>query len=137
MRRIQQWCQACMQWWILGLLICLTVWWLTGCTTIMHPDRLQTVVINSSPAGARITINGTAEGVTPAQVALDRSRAYTVELQKPSYQVYRQALAKQTDPMFFVNVIFLPGFVVDLATNTWQAFPAQVDGMLQPLTAQR
>jgi hypothetical protein len=137
MRRVQQWCQARIKWWILGLLICLALRWLTGCTTIMHPDRLQTVVINSSPSGARITINGTVEGTTPAQIALDRSRAYTVELQKPGYQVYRQALAKQTDPMFFVNVIFIPGFVVDLATNTWQAFPAQVDGMLQPLTAQR
>jgi hypothetical protein len=137
MRRFQQWCQDRIAWWIIGLAICIALRWLTGCTTIMHPDRLQTVAINSTPPGAQITVNGTVHGVTPAQVTLDRRQAYTVQLQKPGCQRYQHALAKSTDPMFFVNALFLPGFVIDLATGAWQAFPEQVDGQLQCSIVQR
>jgi hypothetical protein len=126
-----------MKWWILGLLVGLALWWRIGCTTIMHPDRLQTVAINSTPPGAHIRVNGSTQGTTPAQVTLDRRQAYTVQLSKAGCQGYQQALAKSTDPLFFVNALFLPGFVVDLATGAWQAFPEQVEGHLQCSLAQR
>jgi hypothetical protein len=110
---------------------------LTSCATIMHPDSLQTVAVNSQPPGARITVNGSAQGVTLAQVTLDRRQAYTVQLDKSGCQRYQYMLAKSTDPIFFANALFLPGFVIDLATGAWRAFPEQVEGQLQCNVASR
>jgi len=119
------------------LLATLALLWLTSCATVLHPDGLQTVAINSQPPGAAVTVNGTAQGKTPVQAQLDWRQAYTVELQKGGYDPYRQVLAKQVDPLFFLNILFIPGFVVDLATGAYQKFPDDVQGHLVPAQAAR
>src|SRR5262245_4349842 len=78
---------------------------LGACTSMLYPDRLQTVAVNSQPPGASVQVNGTALGTTPVHVQLDRRQSYTVELQKGGYDPYRQVLTKSVDPLFFLNAL--------------------------------
>jgi hypothetical protein len=136
MREWQQWCQDRIWWWIFGLVGCLIVFWLTGCTTILSPNP-QPVTVNSSPSGATVLLNGSPMGQTPMTLNLDRKLTYTVEVQGARTASYAQMLTKTVDPLFFLNILFLPGFVVDLATEMWKEFPDQVHAPLIPLAASR
>ena len=62
---------------------------------------------------------------------------YTVEVQKAGHAPYQQMLTKTVDPLFFLNILLLPGFLVDLATGTWQKFPDQVMAPMVPVAATR
>jgi hypothetical protein len=136
MRAFQQWCKARLGWWMVGLVGCLIVFWLTGCTTILSPNP-QPVAVNSSPSIATVVVNNSPSGQTPTTINLDKKLTYTVEVQKPGHAPYQQMLTKTVDPMFFLNILFLPGFLVDLATGTWQKFPDQVMAPMVPLAASR
>ena len=114
------------RWWVVGLL------GLCSCASIMSQGGQQSIAVNSQPPGADVVVNDTHLGVTPLHVKLDRRQEYTVRLRKAGYEPYEQRLAKQVDPLFFVNLVFLPGFVVDIATGSWQQFPGQVQGPLTP-----
>ena len=136
MRAFQQWCQDRIGWWLLGLIVCIAVLWLTGCTTILSPNP-QPVAVNSSPPQAAVLVNGSPMGQTPTTVNLDKKLTYTIEVQKAGSAPYAQMLTKTVDPMFFLNILFLPGFLVELATRTWQKFPDQVMAPMVPVSAAR
>jgi PEGA domain-containing protein len=136
MRAFQQWCQHRIGWWLLGLIVCVAMPELTSCTTILSPNP-QPVAVNSSPPQATVLVNGSPMGSTPTTVNLDRKLTYTLELQKPGSVPYAQMLTKTVDPIFFLNILFLPGFLVDLATGTWKQFLDQVMAPMVPLSANR
>src|SRR5919109_4842633 len=92
---------------VLGLLL------VAGCSTILTPNP-QPVAVNSSPMGATVLVNGSPMGVTPTTINLDRKLTYVIEVQNPGLAPYAQMLTKTVDPLFFVNILFLPGFLVDL-----------------------
>lgn len=56
----------------------------------MHPSidpaLVEVVSINSNPQGAAIRLNGVASGRTPADVSLDRSADYKLEVGKGGYE---------------------------------------------------
>jgi hypothetical protein len=110
--------------------------WTTGCTTIMGHNP-QPVVVNSSPAGAAVLVNGSPMGHTPTTISLDKKLTYTVELQRAGHAPYPQLMTKTVDPLFFLNILLLPGFLVDLATGTWQKYPDQVMAPMVPVSASR
>jgi hypothetical protein len=95
------------------------------------------VAVNSSPSSATVAVNNSPSGQTPTTINLDKKLTYTVEVQKSGHAPYQQMLVKTVDPMFFLNILFLPGFIVDLATGTWQKFPDQVMAPMVPLSASR
>jgi hypothetical protein len=136
MRAWQQWCQDRIWWWIVGLVGGLMIFWLTGCTTILSSNP-QPVAVNSTPAGATVLLNSSPSGQTPTTLSLDKKLTYTVEVQKAGHAPYQQMLVKQVDPLFFLNILMLPGFLVDLATGTWQKFPDQVMAPMVPASASR
>jgi PEGA domain len=136
MRAFQQWCHNRIGWWLLGLIVWVAMLGLTSCTTILSPNP-QPVAVNSSPPQATVLVNGSPMGYTPTTVNLDRKLTYTLELQKPGSAPYAQMLTKTVDPMFFLNILFLPGFLVDLATGTWKQFPDQVMAPMVPQAASR
>jgi hypothetical protein len=117
---------------LLGLSLILV----TGCTTILSPNP-QPIAVNSNPPQATVLVNGSPMGTTPTTINLDRKLTYTIEVQKAGSAPYAQALTKTVDPMFFLNILFLPGFLVDLATGTWKQFPDQVIAPMVPATASR
>src|SRR5262245_41266341 len=122
MRAFPQWCQDRVGWWLVGVIVCVGILGLTSCTTILRPNP-QPVAVNPAPPQAAVLVNGSPLGYTPTTVNLDRKLTYTLELQKPGSAPYAQMLTKTVDPMFFLNILFLPGFLVDLATGTWKQFP--------------
>jgi hypothetical protein len=107
-----------------------------GCTTILSPNP-QPVAVNSSPSLATVAVNNSPSGQTPTTINLDKKLTYTIEVQKPGHAPYQQMMTKTVDPLFFINILFLPGFLVDLATGTWQKFPDQVMAPMVPLSASR
>ena len=108
----------------------------TGCTTMLAPNP-QPVTVNSSPSGAVVLVNNAPSGQTPTTINLDKKLVYTVEVQKAGHAPYQQLLTKTVDPLFFLNILLLPGFLVDLATGTWQKFPDQVMAPMVPVAASR
>jgi hypothetical protein len=119
-----------------GLIVCVAILWLTGCSTILSPNP-QPVAVNSSPPQATVLVNGSPMGQTPTTVNLDKKLTYTIDVQKAGSAPYAQMLTKTVDPMFFLNILFLPGFLVDLATGTWQKFPDQVMAPMVPTSTAR
>jgi len=78
MRAFQQWCQERIGWWLLGLIVCVVILCLTGCTTILGSNP-QPVAVNSSPMGATVLLNGSPMGQTPTTLNLDRKLTYTLQ----------------------------------------------------------
>jgi PEGA domain len=107
-----------------------------SCTTILSLNP-QPVVVNSSPSQATVLVNGSPMGQTPLTVNLDKKLTYTIETHKAGSAPYSQMLTKTVDPLFFLNILLLPGFLVDLATGTWQKFPDQVMAPMVPVAASR
>ena len=60
-----------------------------------------------------------------------------MELQKPGSAPQSLMLTKAVDPLFFANILFFPGFIVDVTTGTWKQFPDQVMAPMVPLAASR
>ncbi|NBX34786.1 PEGA domain-containing protein, partial [bacterium] len=65
------------------LVVCAAI---TGCTPSIDPALVEVVSINSNPQGAAFRLNGVASGRTPAEVSLDRSADYKLEVGKGGYE---------------------------------------------------
>ncbi|MFM7242322.1 MAG: PEGA domain-containing protein, partial [Opitutia bacterium] len=65
------------------LVLCAAI---TGCTPSIDPALVEVVSINSNPQGAAFRLNGVASGRTPAEVSLDRSADYKLEVGKGGYE---------------------------------------------------
>ncbi|MBP7053228.1 MAG: PEGA domain-containing protein [Phycisphaerae bacterium] len=89
-----------------------------GCCTIFR-DGTDTLNIKSNPAGAKVEV-GPYQGVAPCTLAIPRGKSFPVQA---SYmgRTKTQALDKGVDVLYFVNILFWPGLIVDLATGKmWQ-----------------
>jgi len=105
---------------IVLLLMLFAVVFSQGCCTIFLKD--QDVSVASTPAGAKVEM-GPYEGTTPYTVSVPRGKSYTIQA---TYGGERQTqnLEKSIEPLWFVNILFWPGLIVDLATGKmWQYDP--------------
>lgn len=109
---------------------------LTGCATVFSGDNDQ-VTFNSTPEGAQVTIedqygNVVDSGTTPLTVNLRPDAGffsparYTVKISQPGYDEQVIPLDATVDPVTFVNIIWLLGFVVDGATGEFWKFDRPV-----------
>lgn len=89
-----------------------------GCATIMR-GRTQSVRFNSSPAGARVFINGEDRGSTPATLELKRNKDYRVVVKKEGYKDVTVNIDKEfTIGWPIIGNVFswgLLGVIVDVA----------------------
>jgi hypothetical protein len=53
--------------------------------------------VSSSPAGAAITVNGKAAGVTPSSVKVSGFEALTIVLAKPGFEPYTERITPRTN----------------------------------------
>ena len=85
-----------------------------GCCSIFTGDP-QTISVDSEPKGAKVQI-GPFEGTTPYQVTMPRGKNYVIQA---SYDGKSKTLAlnKQIEPVYWVNILFWPGLIIDLATG--------------------
>lgn len=108
------------------LCVLLTMLLLTqGCCSIFTADP-QTVSVDSKPEGAKVRI-GPHKGTTPYTVSLPRGKNYTIQA---SYKGKDQTLDlnKNIEPVYFVNILFWPGLIIDLATGKmWKYEPTNYE----------
>lgn len=85
-----------------------------GCCSIFTSGP-QTVSVDSKPPGASVAI-GPFKGKTPYQVSLPRGKDYVITA-KYGQDSQTQNLNKSIEPVYWVNILFWPGLIIDLATG--------------------
>jgi hypothetical protein len=85
-----------------------------GCCSIFTSGP-QTISVNSKPAGADVKI-GQYKGKTPYNVSLPRGKDYVVVADYAG-KTQTQTLEKNIEPVYWVNILFWPGLIIDLATG--------------------
>ena len=85
-----------------------------GCCSIFTSGS-QTISVNSKPEGAKVKI-GPYKGVTPYDVSVPRGKDYVIEATLDS-STQTQNLNKSIEGVYWVNILFWPGLIIDLATG--------------------
>lgn len=104
----------------------------TGCASLFSKSKYM-VKMDSNPRGATVFVVNpegdiAAQAVTPGYVTLKSGHGsndtaasgpafYSIVFVKNGYRPYRVYLSAETDPMFYFNVIFLPGMELDRKTG--------------------
>ena len=92
---------------------------LTSCATLIN-GKTQEVVINSSPAGADVTINNEYVGITPLDAKVVRKYDFDIILTKDGYVSVNKTYSKELDPIVLGNLFIggIPGLIIDLASGS-------------------
>ncbi len=85
-----------------------------GCCSIFKADP-QTISITSNPPGAKVEV-GPHSGTTPFQVSVPKGKDYVVTARYEG-ETKTVNLSKSIEPVYWVNILFWPGLIVDLATG--------------------
>jgi hypothetical protein len=93
---------------------------LTGCATLFGGSSHVPVVTN--PPGAFVYVNGVPVGQTPTAINLEPDRPANVQIYLPGFQPVQLWRQKGFSGWFWVNILFWPGFIVDLATGKYQKY---------------
>lgn len=95
----------------------------SGCCSIFGGGT-QMITVNSKPEGAKVEL-GSLQGVTPYQVQLSKGKDYAIRV---SYAGETQStpLEKKVDGVFWINILFLPGLIIDAATGNMYKYDPTV-----------
>lgn len=98
------------------VLVCILVAFVftQGCCSIFTSGP-QTISVDSKPEGAKVQI-GPYKGTTPYQVSIPRGKDYVIQATLDSNS-QTQNLNKSIEPVYWVNILFWPGLIIDLATS--------------------
>lgn len=110
---------------------------MAACATLIHGPE-QDLAINSTPAGASITIDGEQLGETPAVVRLARSREHYLQLDLPGYLPYQMKLSRTTSGWVWGNIVFggVIGVVIDASSGAmYRLKPGMVDASMETRVA--
>lgn len=101
----------------------------TGCASLFAggSPALHVDVDNANVPDITVTITGLQDGdrwvehATEFQVNLQRTSDYLIEVQAPGYETQQIEVGRTVNPVTFVNILFWPGFLIDLADGAfWQ-----------------
>ncbi|MEO8704072.1 MAG: PEGA domain-containing protein [Kofleriaceae bacterium] len=90
---------------------------LSGCATLFASKTSQ-LPVATNPPGAIVYVNGAPVGQTPTIVELEGRRPANIQIYLPGFQPVQIWRAKSFSGWFWVNILFWPGFFVDLATGS-------------------
>ncbi|WP_099372314.1 PEGA domain-containing protein [Sphingobacterium sp. 1.A.5] len=94
----------------------------TSCATVFTRSK-QSVLIKSNPSGALIEINGVEQGTTPANIELKKGfSGQIITLTKEGFKSHTFTPATTFNPVSVVNLLFLPGFIIDAATGAMMKY---------------
>ena len=85
-----------------------------GCSSIISGTK-QAIEVSSTPTGAKVRM-GPYDGTTPFMVTIPKGKDYLIEVTRDS-QRRVVSLERRFDPIGFINILFLPGFIVDAVTG--------------------
>jgi hypothetical protein len=92
-----------------------------GCATLFAGGAAP-VPVQTNPPGAVVYLNGQAVGQTPTMVVLDRTQPANLQIYLPGFRPVQMWRAKGYTGWFWVNLLFWPGFLVDLATGAYEQY---------------
>lgn len=92
----------------------------TGCATLFAGGT--TVPVMTNPPGAYVYVNGVPVGQTPTAIQLNPELPANVQIYLPGFQPVQLWKHKGFSGWFWVNILFWPGFIVDLATGKYQRY---------------
>ncbi len=91
---------------------------ISGCATIFSPSSDQ-ISFNTTPADAKIYINGGNVGKTPLMTPVQRELSSPmVVIKKDGYETQNVPLQTKFNNTSWLNIFFWPGFIVDAATGS-------------------
>ena len=99
---------------LLVLVLLATIVFNQGCCSIFTSGP-QTISVDSKPEGAEVKI-GPYEGKTPYDVSIPRGKDYVV-VASLGGDTKTVTLNKSIEPVYWVNILFWPGLIIDLATG--------------------
>src|SRR4051812_2213747 len=102
-------------------LLVILVMALSGCATLFASKTTQ-LPVATNPPGAIVYINGAPVGQTPTIVELEGKRPANIQIYMPGFQPVQIWRAKSFTGWFWVNILFWPGFIVDLATGSYERY---------------
>jgi PEGA domain-containing protein len=102
---------------LLSMVLILSI---TGCATLFAGSSTVPVVTN--PPGAFVYVNGAPVGQTPTAIALEADRPANIQIYLPGFQPVQLWRQKSITGWFWVNILFWPGFFVDLATGKYNKY---------------
>lgn len=123
------------------LLLVSFVSFFAGCATLLSGSSAP-VTINSSPAGASVTIksNGVVaySGMTPFTQKMKKGRDYQIEVSLDGYQTAVAGVGKGgIEPVAFCNVLSIPMWAIDFITGSvYKLEPGVINVTLKEVTAQ-
>jgi len=85
-----------------------------GCCSIFTSGP-QTISVDSKPEGAEVKI-GPYKGKTPYEVSIPRGKDYVI-LATYGGETQTLSLDKSIEGVYWINVLFWPGLIIDLATG--------------------
>ena len=85
-----------------------------GCCSIFAPGS-QNISVDSVPQGAKIKI-GPYDGIAPYKVSIPKGKNYMISA---TYENKKktETLHKSIDGIYWANILFWPGLIVDAATG--------------------
>jgi len=117
---------------IFAILISISV---SACSTVLNTTT-QDVEIKSTPANAKITIDGKKYGTTPQVVNIDRGSNHVVKFELEGFQPYETQLTRKISIWFWGNALngFIPGMIIDMFTGgMYNLLPDKIETELQAL----
>jgi hypothetical protein len=102
----------------LALLACLA---LIGCGTLFA-DKTRPVLLQSSPPGAQVTVDGMPVGVAPVTVGLDNHKSHVVSFSRGGRAASCVVSASPGALWVVLDIIFLPALlpiIIDAVTGGW------------------
>lgn len=93
----------------------------TGCGTILAA-KTKPIMVQSTPPGAEVLVNGMPSGVTPATVSVDNHKTQTITVRAPGYADGTCIVGTKIGVLWVVLDIVLTfpiGIIVDAVTNGW------------------
>jgi hypothetical protein len=101
-----------------------------GCCSLFCSGS-QTISIRSDPPGAKVAM-GAYEGTTPYDVSIPRGKDYVIQATYDG-QTKSQSLNRSIEPVYWVNILFWPGLIIDLATGKmWEYDPTMYNFAFAP-----
>lgn len=105
----------------------------SGCATIINGSK-QEISISSTPAAAKVIIDGSEAGVTPLITKLTRKDTHLVKITLDGYLPYETAFTRKVDGWIAGNILFggLIGLAIDAITGgMYKLRPDQINAVLR------
>lgn len=90
----------------------------------MFNEKERLVLIESSPPGAEVEVDGKTVGRTPVEVLLPTSKSASVVVERPGQAAQVCQVDARIEPIWIIlDIWFLVPLVIDAATGGWNDLP--------------